>query len=114
MEDMNKFDENGERHGYWKEERYYGGVMYWITNYEHGVKHGIEELQNEAGVVIKSQMYVNGSKKGLHKNNSVNGWRYYYANGNLMFIGNYKNSNRDGYWVSYTDDAQICEKNYYV
>jgi hypothetical protein len=51
MQDKNRFDEQGERHGYWVGNK-------WIASYIHGKLFGYSEDFNNFGKVINREYYV--------------------------------------------------------
>ena len=80
-----------------KEYDVYNGKLTFEGNYKNGLRwNGIIKEYNEQGIIIFEGVYINGEKEG----NKI----YYYDNGNIKSIHNYKNW---GIVKEYYDDGKI-------
>jgi hypothetical protein len=54
------------------------------------------------------------TKNGYRDENGKQGeWEKYFQNGQLDYIGNYKNGKKNGYWEIYFEDGQLYYKGNY-
>lgn len=97
MQECNKLDKNGERHGYW-EQYFQNRQLMFKGNYLNGKKNGKWE-----------SYYLNGSLHfvGYYDNDKMNGhWRMFDPKGNLRFEGNYEMGQEIGYCIEdYTNES---------
>ena len=50
---------------------------------------------------------------GLKKRIKVGLWTTYYKNGQVWTIGDYKNNERSGKWIFYSEDGAVFEEKEY-
>jgi antitoxin component YwqK of YwqJK toxin-antitoxin module len=63
-DNMNKLNEQGQKHGPW--ERYYAnGKLRFKKNYLNGQAHGLWEEYNTNGNLMYKRNYLNGQEHGL-------------------------------------------------
>lgn len=94
-QEVNQFDENGERHGPWK--KYFPGTeqLRYEGQFEHGKEVGIFKFYCED---CKGQPMV---VKSFNPNDHVAEVKYYTASGKLVSEGKMDGKNRIGEWVYY-------------
>ena len=78
---MNKFNEQGQKHGPWEIYFLHDKLRY-KGNYVNGKQHGLWEWYWFNGKLMYKRNYVNGKQHGLWE-------EYYYSNGNLKEIRYY-------------------------
>lgn len=115
------FDENGKKHGNWKQ-FYENGWPKLKGDYSHGEKQREWKFYNENRNIYKIENYnkgVNTSKWEVDINEGVelitrdvgdklNGeWKFYNEKGKCIEKGNYKNDKKDGEWVYYHANGQL-------
>lgn len=63
------------------------------------------ESYNELGIKVAEGM--------IEKENRVGEWKFYYANGTLREVGNYKDGELDGISTSYHENGKVSQEVYY-
>lgn len=119
-EQINQFDDNGEKQGYWD---YIGDKKYGSKhikgNYENGLKYGYFEIYDSKGRLLtkgdfKDDKQISGvsfsyesiKSKNPKRKYTFNSNGYYYEeytrDGRLKLSGNVKNSKKVGEWKTYS------------
>lgn len=97
-EQINQYNSNGKKHGYWEEV----WEFFLVTSkghYENGIENGYWEFFYPNGNLFSKGNIVNGVQNGL--------WVDYYNNGKVSAIGNKKFGLADGEWIYYDENGDI-------
>lgn len=97
LKKINQCDENGKRHGPWKE-LFPNGKLSYECNFKHGKMHGVAVSYYKSGSLMEEACYKNGIKDGytkIYKENGIPNSAYHYKNG-IKHGGFIKNADYGG------------------
>lgn len=101
------------------------GKLKEIVPYKNNKIHGVWTIYNDEGILTGKTQINNGNFKELHKTfyhsngqisaigntdgigNNYGEWKYYYENGSLKEINNYKDGKEDGKNIKYYKNGQL-------
>lgn len=102
-DEINKYDEEGFKHGFWK--------IYYYSKleegcYKHGLKDSVWKYYRRDGSLHYEYNYENGSLMGP--------WKEYYENGQLTEEGSYYEDNPIGLWRYMDKNENLKKETYYI
>jgi antitoxin component YwqK of YwqJK toxin-antitoxin module len=99
--DRYTIDKKGQRHGEFR--RFFGGdTLAEVSNYVHGLLHGIRTIYNAAGAPEIQENYVNDVLHGTY--------RVFYENGDIKIEGEYIDGAMRGVWKRYYPGGRLLEE----
>ena len=110
-ERINRFDNEGKKHGNWKY-YYKNGTLQLECIYKHGLRNGYYKEYDIEGNLLHAYKFVDGEKQEfVAELTKLDVKTEYYPNGKVKVKATYKDDKPEGVWREYSEDGEI-EKSY--
>jgi antitoxin component YwqK of YwqJK toxin-antitoxin module len=102
-----------------KREYYPNGKLKSIETFRDSVLYGVQLYCNKNGKFYRAEVYDQVGKLtaegGIDSTKQKQGqWKYFFDDGSIEALGNFKNNLKDGKWIYYYRNGKIFEKGKYV
>ena len=110
---INRYDDKGRKHGYWKE--FFANFdLKSEIYYKHGLRHGFYKEYDEKGNLKKIAKYVNDVEEVIESQMKPLQMQHeYYPNGRIKREASFRDGKREGTWREFDEQGNVISSQVY-
>ena len=109
---VNRCDENGLKHGYWKS-FYPDWTLHTEMYYRHGKRDGLFKEYDEKGNLCKVKKFIDDVEQLLEGDKPLHFKREYYSDGKVRREASFRDNKREGVWREYDENGRVIASQTY-